>query len=1568
MDEQRRHTEPFSPAPPLAASTTLSPPAVLPGIRRLFVSLSARHLPPGINPLACAFLSQPRQQRPGGSADGSGAAAECPGGVVAGAERVLGHTEVLRFSSAPQWQRRLAIHWDGGGAQHIRIALFDATPLDSDEQRTQPQLLAATQQHARDGAAGSSSVAATRRSSAPSNSFLQRLSLRRSSATPHSEHTPDSTAAASSSSSLPPSRLELRSSDEVGCALLPLCDLCQPQRLHVQQRLPLRHNFDADIDRRLQRLDAHLLVTVTPDITPLPSQQQQQQQQQRAHSLLLPSASAPACVRLTGSPVADWSAGPSCALPFEAAYRWLCRGAEMWKFAYSSNSARPQRRLVFYAPQPLSAAQLQLAVEERSGQAAAGGASNDSAAPNPLFPLGLLYWCAPGKRVCDSARCVPLHSIQALYVKCQTAAFASALRERDRRTNRSIRPARPSTPLPLAQQQQQASKRHADADSVPLELGLSVVSPQRTLDLVPDSQHDKDVLLFALHGILLQHQRLCYSDDREAAAEEAKRTEERRLYNERQLAGHVSVAFSLDHLPLPAADAHSAHTQMRVLLSKQLPAETSEPRAASNDEARCEVVGSSEWVDLDEAATFARLFALELPSPSSPSSAPSCHYHLSLVDLSHRTLATASFSSQLLAHQHVDIPLQLRHTNAAVDSLLQFNRACAYMRVSPLTARHSVKADILDVLALLQTQQATTVELPYMTLAFLIRGEACEYYAAPGFTVQRTTLRYEHTSLCLQLAGHSLPLSSLLSVHRQLRPASELTDELCAVHPLKRVHSRRMLLLHTADSGSFVCEMRSVMAADAWAAGIRQLLSNSHEGQQRRGRTDIQHEQLDWTHSDLLTHEAAQAAGGESEEEWEESGGAALLKQSDSQQPAAGVHFDPQSVSRRSADWHEESELRVTAPHPTAIQSFHSIASSLSELLPPHSLAANTEAGSDDESAECSGESFTAARLLSVDWSDGHLIPRPAGTAARRLSHSSGLHSPFVHSRSASFSSLQQPGFHITPPDSPHARDTLQDDTLPLISELEPPDDGVDVPTAPSLLTVGDSSDIPCAPPLDVPAAPPLSADGAGQQAASSAQKLKRLHWDAISGASEARGTIFEALDAQLDPGTVEAIEQLFAAVGPQKAAGDTAAAEARAAAAAAVVEVIDRRRAQNVSIAVRGLKAEVADIVRALVDCDLRVLSVERLQQLTACVPDALEAKQLRAYTGAVERLGAVEQFMLALLAVPQCASRLQLLLFVATFDEAVSALSAHCELLTAACQAVLSSERLAAAMQGVLAVGGLLSGARAAGFRLSSLDKLHALKSQQHAHSQRGQLSLLDFIVERELSRARTGELAPPMPDQPFFHSLDLSTLHAAAALDWQSVQADMRTLHEQMRAVRKEADRTEGTKQPQHSRQPSRQEPMPPSASRQAALHSALRSFLARGVAVCQRLSAFHDSTASALLRTQSYFAESDGSAQSVFASLARFVANFTASERRYWAAVDAAQRKAAIEHRKQQMARTQQKQAAEAVEGQHFSYVDAKRGGDTDEQPTPFDSSRALSGRITYNTHDEEQSAPTQPGLA
>ena len=1371
---------------------SFSPPASV----SLTLTLAARHLPPSIDPILC--LLQP---------DGSG-------------ERLLSHTEVHRQSMSPQWKKRLTVDWVRGHTrQLLKLAVYDASHIQQAEQRSAPQRSDDEDAEGSDDRRGS---------------LLFRLIRRRSGRT-RDEAALDGLQAG-----------ELTSDDLVGGLVVDVSDLCQASRHFVAQRLPIRHPFDAEIDRRLHRLSAHVLVTVRP-----------------SHS----SAAVPSprlSPRLTASAS---TSGPSCSLPFPAAYRLLCQGCLFLKFPFSSD-AKPQPRLVFFSRHPLSPAQLAAQNHPLWDPLA------DSSPPNPLFPLGLLYWCSPARRRCSDRRCLPLHSVTGLFEQCQTAAFASLLVQRERA--------------------KQTEVDRAAASFRALECSFSVVSRERTLDLVADSREVRDAFVFALHSILVHQGRCWYAD---ASQDADAKEEEKRRYNERQTEHTVAVSFAVKHLPLQPSEG----AKIRLVLSRAAagaPAGDDHGGGGSDDAAVSslyragerragQLVGQSEWVDVDDCATFLTLFFLPLPdSPSPIPASDSASYDVHLYDLSHTRLAHTSFPSALLLHPHLDIPLSLRHDVQSVDSLLTFNRSCCMMRVKPIAGVDTKRGDILDVITLLQSQPSYNPSLPYLTLSFMLRGEECTYYPEPSFLVQPTSLTYSAATGCLSLGGVQVPLSSIVTVHRQLRPASALTDALCAVHPEKRIHSKRMLVIDCADEGRHVLEMRTVLSADAWVCAIRQL-------RRKKGlvtRAQMEAEELNW-----------RRFGGPQQDDEDDDGDRAgddeaehrSSRSPEDSLPSIDVFRSP-SLTGDLDDWERDAEA-AASPNPW-------LRSQAADRHHREDHTAGVISFEEVEEEEEEEEEESQLRINEGRWSYDDYRPA-SGDGGRSPCSASGLESPDFHSRASSFSSLDVPSFHLHSPSVPtDDEDSDSEEALPEakpepatpeVEEVEAPPPSDEVPLAPPLI----DPSIPMAPPLDGSADPssdaPLYPLGV---------KMKRLHWDALLQGSEVDGTIFSTLDSALDAASLELLVSLFSDAPPVQPDEDEAAAAAVEIKKPVVVNLIDPRRAQNISIALTGSRLPIPAIVAALLSCDAAVLSVERLQSLIACHPDAVEAKQVKAYTGDEALLGLAERYIRAVAAVPRCATRLQVLLFLATWNEARENLGAQCRLLTTACEELRGSGRVASALQVVLAVGNALNAKRAAGFHLSSLDRLSALRS--HSAS----FSLLDFVVDRALTAAQVEELCPPTAADGFFAALTLTArLPDAVKCDWAAVTQDLRLLSEQLRLVKREHDRED-------SRAPA-----------QLPYYQALHSFLKVAIPQLAQLEALHRSTDELLQSTQRFFGEPPSSSSSpsqLLSLFQRFFANFAVSEGRYWQRQAQERKRLELEERKRQWRRAQE-EAGGAVKGAHLS---------------------------------------------
>ena len=1380
----------------------------------LTLTFAARHLPPSLEPILCLLQL---------SGDGS--------------ERLVGHTEVHHASMSPAWKKRLTVEllrgqpaqpqWPSSFSssspttsrstptQRFRLAIFDASNLaqvirdrEGDEEEEQRV----------EGGRGS---------------LLHRLLTRRRSSAAKGGLREESARGVIAAS-------ELTSDDLVGAVIVELSQVGSSSRHLVTQRLHLRHPTDHDVDKRLLRLSAHILLTIAPTLS-------------HAH------APSPKHSPRTAS-ASSTLVGPTCGLPFSAAYRLLCRGSLFLKFPFSS-SARPQRRLVFFSRHPLSPAQVVAQAHPLFDPL------TDQSPPNPLFPLGLLYWCSPGRKRCSASRCLPLHAITGLYERCQTPAFMSLLIQQERERQSSLQPN--STPSAL-------------------DASFSVVSRERTLDLVADSCEVRDAFLYALHCILVDQGRLWYAD---AAAQEEKRQEEKRRYNERQSEQLCSVAFVAKHLPMQAS---AGECQLRLRLSKAGVGD------GGDGGERGEVLGWSEWVELDDSLVFLTVFFLPLPESTRPSSA-SADYHIHLYDLSHALLARASFSAALLLYPHLDIPLSLRHDLADADALLTVQRSVCTMRVQPIAGPDKPKGDILDVIGLLQAQPSYNPSLPYLTLSFLLRGEPCTYYPEPSFLLTPTVLLYHANTCLLSLCGHELPLSSLLRVHRQLRPASSLYAALCAVHPEKRINSKRMVVLDAGELGEHCVEMRSVLSADAWVSGLRQLMRKKGTA----SRAQLETEELQWTKQGA-DHSSVDDEGEEDGAEEEDGGsraskrGSVAESQPSMELPHSQPHTRGGSRHRLSSDWRglsgmaaaddggmeEEAELRVRG------------GAHLS--LAPSRV---------EEGSEVALDSAHLTRTFD------HGL-RPAVLAVRDEVREAEVEveSPDFHSRASSFSSLFAPDFHLSDSsesasdseeEEEEGKDSKEEDVQVEEEKASEAEEAVaallsdEVPMAPPMM-----DGVPPAPPMD--GAPcPGDADEAGSW---SSVKLKKLHWEVLGLGCDLSGTIFATLDCSLDEASMELLVDLFAAAPPPSSAEEEE--EERKArerkAATALVELIDPRRGQNVAIALRGLKLPIPQLIAALHSCDLQLLTLERVQTLVACHPDALEVRQVRAYTGDEQRLGMAERYIRAVSDVPRASTRLQLLLFLLTFSDALANLQQQCALLSTACERLRSSARLAAALQVVLAVGCALNAKRTGGFRLSSLDKLTALKSRlkSSSSSSSSSMSLLDFVVDRCLVQATAFELCPPHAADAFFASdLGPARLHEAAKADWPALCNDVRALGEQLQTVRREHDREELR------------------TAGQAPFRALLHSFLSTASPQLTQLEGQLRSTTLLLQSTLSYFGQPDDSAPSeLFACVERFVSHFGVSEARWWARAAADAKRAELEERKRRWREEQEEERRETEERQ------------------------------------------------
>ena len=101
-------------------------------------------------------------------------------------------------------------------------------------------------------------------------------------------------------------------------------------------------------------------------------------------------------------------------------------------------------------------------------------------------------------------------------------------------------------------------------------------------------------------------------------------------------------------------------------------------------------------------------------------------------------------------------------------------------------------------------------------------------------------------------------------------------------------------------------------------------------------------------------------------------------------------------------------------------------------------------------------------------------------------------------------------------------------------------------------------------------------------------------------------------------------------------------------------IQIIDPRKAQNLSILLRALNVTTEEVVEAIKEGN--ELPVELLQTLLKMAPTTEEELKLRLYSGDVNLLGPAERFLKILVDIPFAFKRIESLLFMISLQEEVS------------------------------------------------------------------------------------------------------------------------------------------------------------------------------------------------------------------------------------------------------------------------------------------------------------------------
>ncbi|KAI8846906.1 hypothetical protein BC829DRAFT_397746, partial [Chytridium lagenaria] len=170
--------------------------------------------------------------------------------------------------------------------------------------------------------------------------------------------------------------------------------------------------------------------------------------------------------------------------------------------------------------------------------------------------------------------------------------------------------------------------------------------------------------------------------------------------------------------------------------------------------------------------------------------------------------------------------------------------------------------------------------------------------------------------------------------------------------------------------------------------------------------------------------------------------------------------------------------------------------------------------------------------------------------------------------------------------------------------------------------------------------------------------------------------------------------------------------------------------------ILLRGLRVPFLQLRDAVVEMNEEVLTLERLEILSRCMPTLEEMDNVISYDGPITNLGYAERFILTFATLDNPSDHVLSLIFRQTFSEDLQEIDKDIQTVLAASRTILSSTRLKRILRVVLIIGNSLSGSAegvACGFDVESLLKLADVKADEAAGMFESAPTLLHYVGKR-------------------------------------------------------------------------------------------------------------------------------------------------------------------------------------------------------------------------------------------
>ncbi|KAK1430961.1 hypothetical protein QVD17_14112 [Tagetes erecta] len=273
-----------------------------------------------------------------------------------------------------------------------------------------------------------------------------------------------------------------------------------------------------------------------------------------------------------------------------------------------------------------------------------------------------------------------------------------------------------------------------------------------------------------------------------------------------------------------------------------------------------------------------------------------------------------------------------------------------------------------------------------------------------------------------------------------------------------------------------------------------------------------------------------------------------------------------------------------------------------------------------------------------------------------------------------------------------------------------------------------------------------------GDETDASKAKLKPFFWDKVM-ANPDQSMVWHQIKSGSFQFSEEMIETLFGYNATDKNKDHTKKNSVSQDPTFQYIQIIDPKKAQNLSIQLKALNVTTEEIRDALKEGN--ELPAELVQTLIKTAPTADEELKLRMYNGDLSHLGTAERFLKILIEIPFAFKRLESLLFMCTFQEDESTIKESFTTLEAACVELRKSRLFLKLLEAVLKTGNRMNDGTFRGsaqaFKLDTLLKLSDVKGID------GKTTLLHFVVQ-EIIRSEGVKAARTTRESKSFKTEDL------------------------------------------------------------------------------------------------------------------------------------------------------------------------------------------------------------------